>query len=159
MKVVAIVDTSVLCELLPVPGLDADHEAFTEEFARRARNGERFILPFAAILETGNHVGHVPDGTRRRDTAQKFCHFVRNALDGKTPFETSAPPSKEDVGHWLDEFVEWATQTDPKGKGRGLGDLAIRKLWEEQCKLNPQGRVYIWSGDGHLAGFDSKPPK
>jgi hypothetical protein len=37
-----------------------------------------------------------------------------------------------------------------------MGDLSMIKEWERQCELHRARRVFIWSLDGHLAGYDRK---
>jgi hypothetical protein len=40
---------------------------------------------------------------------------------------------------------------------RRLADLSIIQIYERQRALNPQARIYIWSLDKHLKGYDRKP--
>jgi hypothetical protein len=36
----------------------------------------------------------------------------------------------------------------------GLADLSIIKEWESACKQFKEHRIYIWSLDEHLKGYD-----
>ncbi len=47
---------------------------------------EKIILPFATIIETGNHIAHIPDGRLRYDTAKKFCDAIIKTIDGEAPW-------------------------------------------------------------------------
>ena len=88
-------------------------------------------------------------GRRRRD----FVEFVIDRpSSGDSPF-TATPlfEEPESLLEWLDEFPDWA------GRGSGFGDLTILKEFDRQCALNPSRRVYIWSADGHLSGYDRQP--
>ena len=50
---------------------------------------------------------------------------------------------------WLKDFPDRAMA------GVGLADRSLIALWEEQRELQPKRRVYIWSLDQHLLGYDS----
>ena len=62
MGSVHLVDTSVLVELLDIPGRNNRHEEAKQEYKELEKNGDSFVLPMAAILETGNHIAHISDG-------------------------------------------------------------------------------------------------
>jgi hypothetical protein len=148
--IICIVDTSILCELLKVPRRFTDqHADLLLEFERRQKAGERFLLPLTVVLETGNHIANAPDGTERRRAAEKFVTLVRQSLAGESPFDPAALPGVEDVQSWLDDFVDHAMC------GRGLGDRSLIALWQQLSELHPHGRVYIWSLDGDLQGYDT----
>jgi hypothetical protein len=147
--IVCIVDTSVVCELLAIPGKTSRHDQAVEEFEARRRAGHHFILPLASIIETGNHVAQVSDGTARRSAAERFVELVTGALDGASPFVPSHPPKTQDVRRWIGSFVDDATH------GIGLADRSILEVFHEQCAFHPHGRVYVWSFDDHLHGYDS----
>jgi hypothetical protein len=40
-------------------------------------------------------------------------------------------------------------------RGAGMGDLSIIKEWEKFKRKIPDHRVFIWSLDSHLQGYDS----
>ncbi len=145
---ICLVDTSVFCELLAVPNFAASPEEFARELRTRAQNGDRFLLPMTTILETGNHIGQLPDGRVRRMIAAQFVDSVRKALEGAIPFVVTPLPGAASLLEWLDHFPDWA------GRGSGFGDLSIVKDWERQCVLNPMRRVYVWSKDAHLMAHD-----
>ena len=60
-----MIDTSVLCEMLQVPGKSnpARGAEVRAEIDRRWRDGERFVIPITAVIETGNHIAQA-DGNR-----------------------------------------------------------------------------------------------
>ena len=145
---VCIIDTSVFCEILKVPGKSQNAKEITAELADRLNDDETLLLPMATILETGNHIGHVADGRKRREAALRFIKQVKLALSGDTPFSPTPIQEAQELLEWIDEFPDSATHE------RTLGDLSIIKTWEVQCKLCPRVRVYIWSVDRHLSGYD-----
>lgn len=148
MSCVRIVDTSVLCNLLRVPNKDQDAERATREFREAQDANDVLLLPIAVIYETGNHIAQSPNGAKRRVVADLFVELVRKAFEGEIPFTPTPLQNPEDMINWLDEFPDCATAA------MGFGDLAITKVWEEQCALNQARRVLIWSYDKHLAGYD-----
>ena len=77
MKSIALIDTSILLELLEVPGRDSKSAEIKKQLREKQRDArESLILPLAAILETGNHVGRVPDGALRRQAAKRFVDVI-----------------------------------------------------------------------------------
>jgi hypothetical protein len=152
---ICILDTSVLCELIEVPNLCHDREEVLEEMAAKVKRSENLLLPMTAILETGNHIGQNGNGGQRRAAAVRFVGTVQDALDGRAPFVPIQFPESPELAGWLREFPRWVLQAGARGKGSGLGDLALVQEWERQRQLNRSRRVYIWSLDRHLAGYDS----
>ena len=148
---IAIVDTSILCELLAVPGESQQHLAALRMFEDRVRSDEEMLLPLPVLLETGNHIAQATAGDARRRCAETFVSFGRLALAGNSPFRTTPFPSREEVASRLTGFVEDAP------RGLGLVDRMLVALWEAQRSLAPRRRVYIGSKDQHLRGFDSVP--
>jgi hypothetical protein len=151
MSSIRIVDTSVLCNLLRVPNKDQDADRALREFSRAQTERDIFLLPIPVIYETGNHIAQSTNGAKRRIVAEAFVELVRKAFDGEIPFTPTPLQNPEDMIRWLDEFPDCATA------GMGFGDLAITKVWEEQCGLNQGRRVLIWSYDRHLQGYDRHP--
>ena len=147
MNAIAIVDTSIVCELLGVPGKTQEALAITE-LKTKVGAGEALFLPMAAVLETGNHIGQVADGGSRRACAVGLVTLVESALSGTSPFVALGFWDKARLREWISEFPKWASS------GSGLGDLSIKRDWDEQCALNPGRHVYIWSRDAHLRSFD-----
>lgn len=152
MPHVVIVDTSVLLNLLDVPGRNQDRDAVFGRFEALVNTGANLLLPVAAVFEAGNHVARIPDGRLRRRHAEAFAGRVREALDGRAPWTVSPWPTTGELAGWLDDFPESAMQ------GVGMGDLSIVKAWASACARHPSSRVSIWSLDQqHLASYDRKP--
>lgn len=151
--IIAIVDTSVLCELLQVPGKfdPATHQELVAEFQERLNAGHQFLVPLTAIIEAGNHIAHGGDGGGRRAAATRFVTWVRDAIDGRVPFTATPAPAIEEVGAWLGRFVDDAMRQ------LSLGDRSIIAAWEQQREIHPYGRIYVWSLDDDLIGYDTDP--
>lgn len=148
---VCLLDTSILCEILEVPGR-CDHK--TEVLAAlegKVKERESLLLPMSAIVEAGNHIGQNGDGRQRREAAGRFVSLVQQAIRGETPFTPTPFFETEALLEWLAHFPDWAM------RGSGLADLTIAKEFERQCALHRQRSVYIWSLDGHLSSYRREP--
>ena len=154
MKPVCLLDTSIFCEILDVPGLASDARGYQQELANKALAEETLVLPMTTILETGNHIGQNGDGGSRRKAAERFVAQVKAAISGDAPYQASRFWKSEELALWLAGFPDWACRRDAKGKGSGFGDLSLKHEWEHNCELFPFTRVYIWSLDAHLSSYD-----
>jgi hypothetical protein len=134
--------------------MDQQHQEIIEQLQFKLAARETLLFPMTTIVETGNHVGQRGDGRQRRQTAERFTVQVQKALEGTSPFIPTRMLSREALLEWLHEFPDWVMKNDSKGKGSGLGDLAIKKDFEYQCALHRARRVYIWSLDERLSGYD-----
>jgi hypothetical protein len=127
----------------------SQHGVITQLLADKIGNKESLFLPMATVLETGNHIAQNGDGNLRRQCAERFVKQVNLAIDGESPFTPINFLEANDLRKWLAEFPDWAMQ------GQGLGDLSIKHDWERLCEQNQARRVYIWSLDQHLSGYDT----
>jgi hypothetical protein len=152
MGAICLIDTSIFLEILNVPHKASQSELILQKLEEKIKARESLFLPMATILETGNHIAQNGDGNQRRICAEKFVNQVTQALEGESPFTPISFLKKEDLQGWLKEFPDEAMQ------GRGLGDLSIIHDWQRICDQNLGRRVYIWSLDKHLKGYN-RPPK
>ena len=74
-KKVLIIDTSILCVWLKVPGMETcgtkdspiTFEYVNSKIEAEAKTGRTtFVLPIASIIETGNHITHIKGATKKR---------------------------------------------------------------------------------------------
>ncbi|MEO7837039.1 MAG: hypothetical protein ABIS21_05305 [Acidimicrobiales bacterium] len=86
MVKVTLIDTSILCELLQVPGkCEPERKAeMWDEVDVRSDEGERMMLPMTALVETGNHI--VQCGGDRHVVAQRLVDFLHLVLQADSPF-------------------------------------------------------------------------
>lgn len=150
MSSICIIDTTVFCNLLRVPFMDQDAEDTFAELRRFIDLNYTLPLPVAVVYETGNHVAQNGNGRQRRSTAERFVDQVRKALNGASPFRPTYIHSIDEIDEWLSTFPDQAM------RGIGLGDCSIIELYHHQCRLNKLRRVFIWSYDDHLAGYDTQ---
>ncbi|MFC4591467.1 hypothetical protein [Sphaerisporangium corydalis] len=152
-RTVEFVDTSVLCNLLDIPGKNQDRLAVLEELQRKRTAGD-LILPVTTVIETGNHIAQLKDGHHRRDRATRLHELLVLVIDGKAP--------------WVLHTVEWGEGflrqllsgagtkvpfTEHAMSGVGVGDLCIlaeRALYRQRVTGVD---VLIWTLDRHLGAY------
>lgn len=151
---VNFIDTSVLCNLLPVPGRDQDREEVLVTVRRKIADRETMILPVTTVIKVGNHIRHIPDGRVRRATAVKFTAMLELVLKGKAPWILHEFSWGSDL---LRAMLEGAgtgvTFVDHATRGLGGGDLCL--LAERDMYIARSGitRVTVWTLDNALLGF------
>ena len=148
MSSIVIVDTSVLLNIMDVPGRNQARGEVLDRLGALIDAGDHLFIPMAAIVEVGNLIAQLKNGAMRRAAANRFVGEVRAALADEAPWKPINFPSNQEVLSWLDAFPEAATQ------GLGIGDLSIKKEWEEQCRRHSLSRVWVWTLDSDLAGLD-----
>jgi len=152
MSSIVLVDTSVLLNVLDVPGRNQQRESVLDELGAFIEAEDLLFIPMAAIIETGNHIAHMDgDGRLRRQAAERFVEVIGNALKDKAPWKPINFPSSMHLLDWLGEFPDSAMRKV------GMGDLSIKKEWEQLCHQWPMSRVRVWSVDVDLHGLDRCP--
>jgi len=146
---ICLIDTSVFCNVVDVPGRNQQKAEVIARLKELVGQRTVLLLPLVAILETGNHIGQLSDGGRRRQSAERFVKQVSDAIDGKAPWTPTPFVDAPELRAWLAEFPDHAS------RGSGLGDLSIIKEWERQRQLNQGRRVFIWAYDQHLSSYDT----
>lgn len=119
MKAVAIVDTSIFCNFLNIPNMNSSRREVINEFKRLVKEDTSFLLPMAAVYETGNHIAQLSDGGNRRRFAEAFVGEVRKAINGDAPWIILQVPTLEEIGMWLNQFPDSAM------RNVSMGDLSI----------------------------------
>jgi len=82
LRPVSFIDTSVVCNILPIPDRDQDRERVLDEM-RAKQKREVLILPVTAVIETGNFIAHLPGGNVRRTVARKFSDMLELVIEGR----------------------------------------------------------------------------
>lgn len=151
MSAICIIDTSVFCNILKVPGKHQNHARAMTELAGYFDAGYTLLLPLAVIFETGNHIAQKGSGGERRKVAEAFVQQVRAAVAGTSPWIATPMATPEELASWLSGFPDDAM------RGTGLADLSIVNVWDHQRELHPSRRIFIWSYDQHLSGYNEGP--
>ena len=150
MKGLLLIDTSIMLEILGVPGKSNSDSGIPKQFDTMLSSNEYTLyLPIATVLETGNHISQIKakNGDVRRLIAQQFIKRVKMALDGTKPFKALAWEAAE-MSQWLDRYPGFAQSR------KSFGDLAIISQFEKLCNESPQNLpIKIWTKDGHLDSY------
>lgn len=110
------------------------------------------IVPISAVVETGNHITHLPDGAARRASAERFVKTLRAIAGGELPWVLHQVAWDE---CFLSKLCDGVAGTGPfvdcATRGLGSGDLAIlveRELYLERSAIDRAG---VWTLDAQLA--------
>jgi hypothetical protein len=149
---ITFIDTSVLVNIVPVPGRDQHRAQVLEEFRERYTATEQFILPITSVIETGNHIAQLATGDRRRSAAHRFSEILEQVIEGRLPFVLHDVAWGSD---FLRRLVDGSTSEIPlvehATQGVGTGDLCIlteREMY--QRRLGATADVQIWTLDQGL---------
>ncbi len=144
-----IIDTCVLLHYLDVPGRNERRAEVVTEFHRKVAANENFVLPVAAIIETGNFIGGLGDRDVRGHIASRLAALIQQSITNQAPFKLFPALGPHELADLLPKFSDWT-----RAHRSGLADLTIREVFNLHCGLEKRARVYIWTLDGHLMGFD-----
>jgi hypothetical protein len=153
---VAFVDRSILLNYLDVPSKNQDRDAIVAEMKRKEADGVLMILPVAAVIEAGNHISHLANGSVRRRCSQALEIILRKAVDRSAPWTLHAAVWDELFLTSLCDGVMGRVPAlvESMSTGElGVGDLSI--LTERECYLARAAvnEVSVWTLDGKLAAY------
>lgn len=144
---IRLIDTSIMLNLLEVPQRCDYKREVKNELIKAIQDDDRFILPVATIIETGNAIAQI-NGNKRHDIAEKFALYLSKTAEGKAPWSCdSTEISKEDLIYYAENYVSNAVS------GVGMGDLSIIRTYEKCKESLIVGRIMIWSMDAHLSCY------
>lgn len=151
---VLIMDTSVFCCLLAIPGKETCGSAEDRwdkervEALLACEEGSTLVLPLATIIETGNHIAQAPGD--RFAVATEFAEYLSATAKGSSPWAAFT----EQAALWSSDRLsilarEWpalaAAQTS-------LGDATIKDVAEFYAGANFE--VEIVTGDAGLKSYE-----
>jgi hypothetical protein len=154
-KRVLVIDTSVLCCWLKVPGKDTAgpaQDAWTfersEEVLQEAiKDGATLVLPLAVLVETGNHIAQC-NGDRYALAAQ-LCRLLTAAVDGNSPW---VPFAGQDELWSRDALLRLAASWPALAAGgTSIADATIKDVAEFYAEAGLQ--VEIVTGDEGLRAY------
>jgi len=102
---VLIMDTSILCCWLRVPGKETagpNDDKWTPERIEKLIDKEKtqkstFVLPVASLIETGNHIAQAK--SHRYECAKKLAEYIVAAADDQSPWAA-----------FTNQFALWETE-------------------------------------------------
>ena len=157
MRKVLVIDTSILCVWLDVPGKEScgpnhdrwDKQRVTEKIRQEEAAKTTFVLPLASIIETGNHIAQIK-GYSPLKYAQSFAELIRKTAENQTPWAAFAQQSEL----WSAEKLKILADTWPPlaEQKLSLGDATIKDVAEYYTKMSYQ--VEILTGDQGLKAYE-----
>ncbi len=156
-----LLDTSILLNLLDVPGRNQDKDKVIADYLTYVDAKCSFIIPFVVAVEVGNHISQNGDGGTRRKTANRFVNMMQSTFNDELPFKISNFDLKKEWQNWIGEFIDRAGQNKTAAKpneGMSLTDLSIIKEYEDiqnknKANRNKRDTVFIWSLDSDLEAY------
>ncbi|MEV0034427.1 hypothetical protein [Streptomyces sp. NPDC050804] len=152
---VEFVDTSILCNLLEVPGKSQDREKVIAELKRKREVRETdLLLPVTAVIETGNHIAQLSDGHFRRLCAERLAGVLITVIEGTAPWALN---EIEWNGAHLRALVDGgstgATLVEHACNRLGCGDLNILVERDRYLARTSGVTATIWTLDELLASY------
>ena len=147
---IRFIDTSILLNILDIPGRNADKDMVTEEFKQIIKDpNQTLILPLATIIETGNHIAHISNGCVRREKGELMADLLKHTAEDKAPWKYyDRGLAQADLLKLAERFPDSAMME------MGVGDLSIIFAYEKYKEEVPAiGSIMIWSMDEHLAQY------
>lgn len=160
MRKVLILDTSILCVWLEIPGKETCgfgqnywvKNKVDELLKKEQQAGTTFVLPLASIIETGNHIAQA--SSKRYEKSQAFAQLMLDAADEKSPWAAFTEQSHlwdaEGLKRLANEWVSLAVRSI------SIGDATIKTVAEFYAQIGCQ--VEILTGDEGLKAFQPIPP-
>lgn len=159
-KCVLILDTSLLCVWLRVPGMEScgkegdlwDHTRVDKEIQSAIECGYTLVLPLATIIESGNHIAQAPE--HRFDTARRLAEVIEKSADQKSPWAAFTDQSEL----WTAENLKRLAADWPKlASGKlAIGDATIKHVAEYYSKMGYE--VWLFTADQQLLKFEPPLP-
>ena len=159
-KRVLILDTSVLCCWLQVPGKQEagpvddrwDHDRINGLLEQERTLDSTFVLPIATLIETGNHIAQAP--SQRFERASSLAAYLREAADAQSPWAAFTDQSQL----WQAENLRVLAETWPQlaTGGTSIGDATIKDVAEYYAKAGYF--VEILTGDAGLKAYQPAQP-
>lgn len=157
---VLVIDTSVLCCWLRVPGKDTagprdnlwTHERIDQLLQKAPKEGATLVLPLAVLIETGNHIAQC-NGDRYA-LAGLLARLLTDAVNGNSPWVPFA--GQDEL--WEREGLLKLADTWPALAARkiSIGDATIKDVAEFYAESGLQ--VEIITGDEGLAAYTPAAP-
>ena len=155
MRKVIVIDTSMYCVWLQIPGFDNcgqqddlwDYERIDNKIVEEVQRNSTLVLPLATIIETGNHISQ--SGGDRFNLATFFCQLLLKSIDNEDPWAAFS----EQGELWSDESLKNLADTWPELASQriSLGDATIKDVAEYYAKVGYT--VEILTGDNGLRAY------
>ena len=161
MKKIIVIDTSIFCVWLKLPGFETcgptndswTFERVNEKIEQEILDNSTLVLPLATIIETGNHISQCLGD--RFGLATAFCNILIKSIDNENPW--AAFSEQSDL--WDNDNVKKLTNDWPKLAAQqvSIGDATIKDVADYYFESG--WNVEILTGDGGLKSYEPlRPP-
>jgi len=154
-----MVDTSVLCEILQVPGKSdpARGNDVLAEADRRWRGGERFVIPITAVIETGNHIAQ--SSGDRYTVAGRLVRLLQVAISEQSHWRVLQTRLGADFLMALCAGDSTGQSLEALAAAKvGAGDIAILVERDQFRATTAVGDVGVWTFDEGLSAQAASQP-
>jgi len=131
MRKVLLIDTSLLCVWLKVPGKETarnneyNFEFVNEKILTEIEKGTTLVLPLATVIETGNHIAQAKttNSDSKRITSEEFAKIMIYAADETSPWAAF----REQIVLWEAEGLKNLAEKFPNQavEKTSMGDASI----------------------------------
>lgn len=157
MRKVLILDTSILCVWLEVPGKETcgkaedlwDKPRLDAKINKEDENGSTFVLPIATIIETGNHISQAKHS--RFELANKLADLMKKSADNESPWAAFS----EQGSLWAPDKLKQLADEWPKlaAEELSIGDTTIKNVADYYNEAGAWD-VEILTGDSGLKSYE-----
>lgn len=160
-KKVLILDTSILCVWLQIPGMNTieklgepkiTHRDVEDKIKKEVEISTRIVLPLASIIECGNHITQI----KRKDSQNyvtQFANFIERALDGTEPWDIFTNQTVLFTKERLRELVKTWKQLSQSGISMGDSSIIQVALYYDSMGYTAE----IYTGDTGLKAYQPVP--
>jgi len=160
MRKILIMDTSILCCWLRIPGKETagpSNDQWTPERIKKLLEKEEkkksiFVLPVASLIETGNHIAQAKNN--RYECATALAQHIAATADQKSPWAAFT----EQSSLWEPDQLKELAKTWPEmAKSKmSIGDATIKNVAEYYARAGYS--VEILTADAGLKAYQPSQP-
>lgn len=157
---VLILDSSVLCCWLRVPGKDTagpqedqwTYGRINTLIQQEQKQGSTLVLPIASLIETGNHIAQAVN--LRHECATALAKCLTDTADAQSPWAAFTDQSVL----WEPNQLQKIAQDWPPlaAGGTSIGDATIKHVAEHYAQAG--FHVEILTGDAGLKAYEPAKP-
>jgi len=156
MAKVLIIDTSIMCVWLKVPGMETTgrnnehtYAVVAEHIEKEKNEGTKLVLPIATIIETGNHIAHA--NGNKEISVNELSDIIVTAAKGESPWVAIDVQNALWQVESLSALVsEWKKTVI--AENQSIGDAAIVQIAQKFASAGFD--VEIFTGDGGLKNYE-----
>ena len=162
-KKVLILDTSILCVWLNIPGMNRiekkgevaiERSDVESKIKEEIDDGTRIVLPLASVIECGNHITQIK-GHDPKVYVDTFADFILKSIHGTEPWDIFTNQNELFDEVKFSELVEkWRSLAI---SGISMGDASILQVAELYASKNFTAEIF--TGDTGLKSYEPAPQK